>query len=148
MVPASVTLREALPTTPSGKVDRRSLPAPGGDRPHVEADYVAPRNPIEEQLAKLWEELLRLDRVGVHDDFFELGGDSILSIQVTARAQQAGLHLTPMQLFRHPTIAALAALASAAAAPTAEAGGDLDAGIELDAERMAAVLRQVGEAGG
>src|SRR5258708_23358729 len=63
----------------------------------------------EEKLAGIWKELLRLEVIGIHDDFFELGGDSIISLQVVARAQQRGIRITPRQLFEGPTIAALAA---------------------------------------
>lgn len=74
-------------------------------------DYVAPRTPVEQSLAAIWEHVLGVERVGVNDDFFELGGDSIQSLQVVARARQAGLHLTTNSLFAHPTVAALAPLA-------------------------------------
>ncbi|HKE59594.1 MAG TPA: condensation domain-containing protein, partial [Pyrinomonadaceae bacterium] len=111
MVPHGFVLLPELPLSPHGKVDRRLLPAPDavsrGDREEV---LVAPRTPAEELLARIWREVLKLDAVGIHDNFFNLGGDSILSIQITARATQAGLRLTPMQLFQHQTIAELAAV--------------------------------------
>src|SRR5919109_2303073 len=107
MVPAVFMGLEALPLTPNGKVDRKALPAPerGG-----EEGYVAPRTPTEERLAGIWAEVLRVERVGRHDNFFALGGDSILSIQIVAQAQQAGLQLTPKQLFQHQSIAELGAV--------------------------------------
>ncbi|MET0396317.1 MAG: non-ribosomal peptide synthase/polyketide synthase, partial [Longimicrobiaceae bacterium] len=109
MVPAAIVVLERLPLNANGKVDRRALPAPewsgGADA------YVAPRTPAEEVLAAVWAEVLRVERVGVHDDFFERGGDSILSIQVVARARQRGLKLTPRQLFERPTAARLAEVA-------------------------------------
>ncbi len=110
MVPSAFVFLEALPLTPNGKLDRRSLPAPDG---LLERDgqYAPPRNPVEEQLCAIWQEVLRLDRVGVHDNFFHLGGDSILSIQVIARAGEQGLRLTVRQVFEHQTIAALAEVA-------------------------------------
>ena len=118
MVPAVIVSLADLPRTRTGKVDRRALPslddmAPGGG-------FLAPRNPTEEQLAAIWSGVLGLDRIGVHDRFFDLGGDSILSIQVVSRARQAGLEITPRQLFAHQTIAELAAVARPAAA---RAGG-------------------------
>ena len=70
-----------------------------------------PRTEAERILSGIWSELLKLERVGLHDNFFHLGGDSILSIQVVARARQSGLLLTPRQIFEHPTIAALASVA-------------------------------------
>ena len=112
MVPAVFVALDALPLTPNGKVDRTALPAPGGARPTLAKAFVAPRTAIEHQLADIWCRLLGLDRVGIDDDFFELGGDSIISIQVIAQARQVGVYLTPKQLFEHQTIAALADVAT------------------------------------
>ncbi|MFI0487359.1 non-ribosomal peptide synthase/polyketide synthase [Actinomadura sp. 9N215] len=115
MIPvAFVTLAE-LPLTVTGKIDRQALPAPGGQRPRLAAEYVEPATAIELVLADVWRDVLRLDHVGVHDDFFDLGGDSILSLQVVARARRAGVVITPAQLFDHSTIASLAAVAGVAA---------------------------------
>jgi len=111
MIPSAFLFLSALPLLPNGKVNRRALPEPEFNRPELSAEYVAPTTPSEKILANIWTELLGLEQVGVHDNFFELGGDSILSIQVIARAQQAGLHLQPKQIFQHPTIAGLAAVA-------------------------------------
>jgi amino acid adenylation domain-containing protein/non-ribosomal peptide synthase protein (TIGR01720 family) len=108
MVPAVFAFVDGLPLTPSGKLDTKALPAPDGARRQVEDDYVAPRNPTEVALAHVWQEVLGLDRVGVHDNFFALGGDSILSIQMVARSGARGLNLTPRQIFQFPTIAELA----------------------------------------
>jgi amino acid adenylation domain-containing protein len=114
MVPAAFVTLEALPLNASGKVDRRALarqaltaaaPAEGEEKA-----YAAPRDENEEALAALWAELLGRGRVGIHDRFFELGGDSILAIRLVARAQKAGLRFSPRQLFQHQTIAALAAV--------------------------------------
>ncbi|MGW5281074.1 non-ribosomal peptide synthase/polyketide synthase [Streptomyces collinus] len=113
MVPSSFTVLDALPTTVSGKVDRRALPAPDLDGGEQEREFVAPRTPEEETLARIWTEVLGARRVGVTDNFFELGGDSILSIQAVSRARAAGLHLTSRDVFRHQTVADLAAAASA-----------------------------------
>ena len=115
MLPTAFVVLEALPLTANGKVDRQALP-PQMARPTPDTAYVAPCSPAEQALAEIWSQVLQLDRVGVHDNFFEVGGDSILSIQVAARAQQAGLHLTPKQLFQHQTIAELAAVAGTAPA--------------------------------
>ncbi|WP_237546667.1 non-ribosomal peptide synthetase, partial [Streptomyces sp. SID161] len=120
MVPAAFVTVPELPLTANGKVDRRRLPAPdwsaGG-----EAAHRAPRTATEHVLAGIWAELLGVARVGVDDNFFMLGGDSILSIQVVSRARAAGLTLTPRDLFRHPTVAELAAAADGGAV-TAVAG--------------------------
>ena len=103
---------ETLPLTPNGKVDRRALPAPGGGAAMGRV-YVAPRTPAETALAEVWAQVLRVEQVGALDNFFELGGDSILSIQLVSRARRAGLHLTPRQLFEHPTLAELARIRDA-----------------------------------
>ena len=122
MIPSAFVTLDSLPLTPNGKVDRRALPAPDQSRPDLEAEYVAPRTPEEEILASIWAQLLDVDQVGVHDSFFELGGDSILSIQVIARVNQAGLRLTPRQIFQHPTVAELAAVAGTGPTIQAEQG--------------------------
>ncbi len=123
MVPAAFVLLDALPLTENGKIDRRALPAPEeGERAQLDEAFAAPATAAEGALARIWASVLRLDRVGVHDNFFEVGGDSILSIQIVARAQQEGLHLTPRQIFQHPTIAQLAAVAGAARRFEAEQG--------------------------
>ena len=122
MVPSAFVFLDALPLTPNGKVDRRALPAPEPVRPDLEAAYVPPRTPEEEILTSIWTQVLGLERVGVHDSFFELGGDSILSIQVIARANQAGLRLTPRQIFQYPTVAGQAMVADKGRQVQAEQG--------------------------
>ncbi|HEX2188975.1 MAG TPA: condensation domain-containing protein, partial [Longimicrobiaceae bacterium] len=122
MVPAAFVVLPALPVTPSGKLDRAALPAPEWTRPDEEGPAVAPRDSVEETLAGIWCGVLKLDGVGVHDNFFALGGDSILSIQVISRAAQAGIRITPKQVFQYPTVAELAAVADTAAAVQAEQG--------------------------
>ncbi|HET8641165.1 MAG TPA: condensation domain-containing protein, partial [Pseudonocardiaceae bacterium] len=101
-----------LPVSASGKLDRSALPAPPTDRPEVATGYRPPLGERETLLAALWSQLLGVERVGRDDSFFELGGDSILGIRMIARARRAGVELTVPQLFRHQTIAALAALAA------------------------------------
>ena len=108
MVPSVVVLLEALPLTPSGKVDRKALPAPDGARPDLADTFVAPRTPVEETLARVWAEILGIDRVGANDNFFDLGGDSILIFKMIARARQEGFQIAPRQVFQHQTVAALA----------------------------------------
>ena len=85
MVPSAFVGLEAFPLTPNGKVDRRSLPAPGLSDIRAENVYAEPRTPAEEQLVEIWEEVLGLERVGIHDDFFELGGHSLLATRVVTR---------------------------------------------------------------
>ncbi|HEV7587202.1 MAG TPA: amino acid adenylation domain-containing protein [Longimicrobium sp.] len=122
MVPTVFVTLDALPVSPNGKVDRKKLPAPGSARVATGDEYVAPTTPAEQALARVWAEVLRVERVGIHDNFFSLGGDSILSIQVIARANEAGLRVTPRSVFQHQTIAELAAVVGHAAAPVAEQG--------------------------
>ncbi|MET8178288.1 non-ribosomal peptide synthase/polyketide synthase [Streptomyces sp. NPDC005336] len=112
LVPSAFATLDALPLTPHGKVDRRALPDPD-PAPASGAGHVAPRTPLESRIATIWADVLGLERVGVHDNFFDLGGDSILSIQVVSRARQAGLRLSTKDLFTHQSVAALAAVATA-----------------------------------
>ncbi|MCC5644526.1 amino acid adenylation domain-containing protein [Nostoc sp. CHAB 5824] len=121
MVPTAFVILNAIPLTTNGKVDYKALPAPELS-PELEKTYIAPRTPQEEQLAKIWAEVLGLKQVGIEDNFFELGGDSILSIQVISKANQAGLQLTPKQLFEHQTIVELAAVAETTESIKAETG--------------------------
>jgi amino acid adenylation domain-containing protein len=110
MVPSTFVLLETLPLTPNGKVNRRALPAPDPSRPELEQAYVAPRTPLEKFLARLWCEVLKLDKVGIHDNFFDLGGNSIKGAMFINNLQQ---HLKEpifiVALFDSPTVAALAA---------------------------------------
>ncbi|HEY2088109.1 MAG TPA: amino acid adenylation domain-containing protein, partial [Mycobacterium sp.] len=120
MVPAAIVKLAALPLTPNGKLDRNALPAPDW---HGSQDaYVAPRNATEQALAVIWRDVLHIDRVGVNDNFFALGGDSIQSIQVVARANRVGLNLTARQVFEEQTIAGLAAVAGSVTSAEAEQG--------------------------
>ena len=111
MSPSSLYVLDELPVTSNGKVDRSAL-ARIEEAPQTSAGRIGPRNPTEETLAAIWRETLGLSTVGVFDNFFQAGGDSILSMRVVARARAAGLHLTPRQIFEHQTIAGLAAAAT------------------------------------
>ena len=119
MVPSSFAFVDALPLTPAGKVDRRALAARGAAPALAAEAFVAPRTPAEEALAAAWAEVLRRERVGVHDDFFELGGDSIRAIQAVSGARRRGVFLTPQQIFQHPTVARAAAVSGAVPGPVA-----------------------------
>jgi amino acid adenylation domain-containing protein/non-ribosomal peptide synthase protein (TIGR01720 family) len=109
MVPAVFVILTRLPLTAHGKVDRNALPDASIARSASRQPYVSPQTPAETVLASIWREVLKLDRIGIHDDFFASGGDSIQSILVVARAAKAGLHFTTRDLFSNPTIAGLAA---------------------------------------
>ncbi|MGA4837700.1 amino acid adenylation domain-containing protein [Streptomyces sp. G45] len=107
MVPSRVVTLDALPLTPSGKVDRAALPDPG----FAAAAYRAPSSPVEEALAEVFADVLGREWIGVDDDFFAVGGDSISSIQVVSRARALGVEITPRQVFECRTVADLAAVA-------------------------------------
>jgi len=111
MVPSWIVVLESVPLTPNGKLDRKALPAPEALGPRADSAGSAPRTAAEQALAAIWSEVLGLERVGTSESFFALGGDSILCIQVIARAREAGYQLTLKQIFQHPTIAELARIA-------------------------------------
>jgi hypothetical protein len=108
MLPSAFVPMSALPLTPHGKVDRRALPAPGRQRGEPGGSYVAPRNAVEEVLADIWAQVLEVERVGAHDNFFDLGGHSLLGTQVTSRIFDAfSVELPLRRLFEAPTLAGL-----------------------------------------
>ena len=121
MVPAAVVVLEALPLTVNGKLDTRALPAPE----YTASEYRAPASPVEEILAGIYAQVLGLERVGVDDSFFDLGGDSILSMQVVARARAAGVICRPRDIFVEQTVARLARVAGVADGE----GGLIDEGV-------------------
>jgi amino acid adenylation domain-containing protein/non-ribosomal peptide synthase protein (TIGR01720 family) len=130
MVPSAFVSLPVLPLTAHGKVDRKALPEPDFSR--VRRDTVVePRTEVERTLAEIWGSVLGVDQIGVDDNFFELGGDSILSIQVITRAREAGLAVTPKQLFQNPTIASLAVLASGQQVKTHAEQGTLTGPVPL-----------------
>ncbi|GAB4190085.1 MAG: hypothetical protein Fur006_31860 [Coleofasciculaceae cyanobacterium] len=109
MVPGAFVMLSALPLTPNGKIDRKALPAPGLSRSALETTYVAPRTPIEKQLSKIWAEVLGVESVGIHDNFFNLGGHSLLVTQLVFRVRETFQVELPLRhLFEMPTLADLA----------------------------------------
>ena len=109
MVPAAWVEMPSLPLTPNGKVDRKNLPTPEYQRAELAGEYQEARTPAEEVMAGIWAEVLKLDRVGIHDQFFELGGHSLLATQVVSRIRQAFQVELPLRaLFEAPTVAELA----------------------------------------
>jgi acyl-CoA synthetase (AMP-forming)/AMP-acid ligase II/aryl carrier-like protein len=113
MIPSAFVFLDALPLTPNGKVDRQALPAPEGRRPELETAYLAPRTELEQTVAGIWRDLLRVEQVGLRDNFFDLGGHSLLVVQMQARLRDAlGRDVPVVKLFQYPTIGALAVFLS------------------------------------
>ncbi|MCM3198486.1 non-ribosomal peptide synthetase [Bacillus cereus] len=120
MVPSGFVAMEAIPLTANGKVDREALPMP--EETQINSECVGPRNSNEQILTTIWKRVLGVKKVGIYDNFFEIGGDSILSIQIISQASQVGLKLTPKQMFECPTIAELAQVAIETQGVQAEQG--------------------------
>jgi non-ribosomal peptide synthase protein (TIGR01720 family) len=124
MVPSAFVSLDALPLTSSGKVDRKSLPAPDGQLLGAK-EYEAPQGHIESTLAHIWQEVLGAQQMGRHDNFFEVGGHSLKAIQVVNRANQSAMKITVAQMFEHPTVAELARVTTASEAKlAAQQSGD------------------------
>jgi natural product biosynthesis luciferase-like monooxygenase protein/FkbM family methyltransferase len=108
MVPSVFVALPAFPLTPNGKVDRKALPSPQEQRLDADRAYVAPEGETQRAVARVWSELLRLDRIGIHDNFFEIGGNSLLLVEAHGRLRQAvGREVTLVELMRYPTIESL-----------------------------------------
>jgi aryl carrier-like protein len=140
MVPGTFVALAGLPLTATGKVDRSALPAPG-----AEDRFVAPRTPGEAMLAEIWSELLEVERVGVHDNFFASGGDSILAIKLVSQLRRRGFDLPPREVFLHQTVAALAALLPAPADRRQDPGaaGDQMTEVGISQEELDDVLAEL-----
>jgi len=109
MVPSAFVVLERLPLLSSGKLDRRSLPAPEISRSELSAGYVAPQNQLERAVAQVWREVLQVDRVGIHDNFFDLGGHSLLAVRLHGRLLEAlGRECSVIDVFRFPTVESFA----------------------------------------
>jgi acyl carrier protein len=109
MVPAGFITITAIPLTPNGKIDRKALPAPDWANQSRATSYVEPRNATEKQMADIWAEVLRLEKVGINDNLFELGADSLHVFQIVARANKAGLDVKPRQILQFRTISGILA---------------------------------------
>lgn len=111
MVPSIFVALDELPLTGTGKVNRRALPDPGKSRPNLATPWVAPTTEVEGKLAAIWENVLSLDRVGVNDNFFDLGGHSLAATRVVSQViKQFQLELPLLSLFQSPTVAEMAAV--------------------------------------
>lgn len=136
MVPAHFITLDAIPLTANGKPDYRQLTVPQAQAGTGPA-YAPPRNEVERILADIWQEVLKVERIGIHDNFFTLGGDSILNLQIIARAHQQGLRLTPKQLFDNRSIADIAAVLAGSAVTPGEQPQDSGQPIPLSASQRA-----------
>jgi acyl carrier protein len=109
MVPGWVVMLDEMPLTPNGKVDRRRLPAPEHDYAEMAKTYVAPQTELEQHIAQVWQQLLGIEKVGVNDNFFDLGGHSLLIVKGQGKLQEAlGRDISIVELFQYPTISSLA----------------------------------------
>jgi hypothetical protein len=145
MVPSTFVRLETLPLSPNGKVDRQALPNPGPGPGPLDpvAEYVAPRTPLEETLAGVWAEVLELERVGVHDNFFDLGGHSLQSVQLVARLTAAlDRPVSVKTVFQAPTIAAMAEFLE-----SADTAADLGEQVQQNGDGPAPLARWVLESG-
>jgi amino acid adenylation domain-containing protein len=123
MVPAAFIFLDVLPFLPNGKVNRKALPTPDMSRPELEEAYLAPRTPTEEKLTRIWSEVLGLEKIGIRDNYFDLGGASIQSLDIVAKAGEAGLQVVLEALFEFQTIEELAAAIDGGNATSSEAAG-------------------------
>jgi amino acid adenylation domain-containing protein/non-ribosomal peptide synthase protein (TIGR01720 family) len=121
-IPSQFIWLKELPLTANGKIDRDALPKPQQSTRELTVDYIAPSTEVETTLAKLWGQLLGVKEVGIADNFFDLGGDSIVNIQIVAAARESGIDISPQQVFDYPTIQSLAEVAGTIALHKAEQG--------------------------
>ena len=109
MVPSLFVMLDKLPLSPNGKVDRHALPDPKGERPQLDAAYTTPQTEIEQKIAAIWQQILQLEKVGTNDNFFDIGGHSLLMVRAHAELQEIfGQSLSIVELFQYPTIHTLA----------------------------------------
>ncbi|HEY0171322.1 MAG TPA: amino acid adenylation domain-containing protein [Pyrinomonadaceae bacterium] len=141
MIPSAFVRLEALPLTPSGKLDRNALPATDAAGGESLEPYVAPRSELERLITGVWREVLEVERVGVHDNFFNLGGHSLLLLRVNGRLREAlGAELPVVEMFKHPTVSALAERLSA---PRDEPGADASRGEPAGRASLTSMRREL-----
>jgi amino acid adenylation domain-containing protein len=140
MLPSAVVRLDAMPLTPNGKIDRKALPAPDTGRAARQKEYVAPRTEQEKTLAAIWAEVLHLERVGIQDNLFELGADSLHIFQIVARAGKVGMKIPPALILKHRTIAAVLAQFESGAVSPAKAAPSIVA-VSRDRYRVKTVLK-------
>ena len=150
MIPTHIIQLSELPKLPNGKINTAALPNPERESPkNKQAKAEANRSAVEDTLANIWQDVLGFEPVGLHDNFFEIGGDSILSIQIVAKARENGINFTPNQLFQHQTIAELSKEVEQAI-DTSEQNTDQSfdyTGGDLSAQDMSNLMQQINEQG-
>ncbi|HLP89572.1 MAG TPA: amino acid adenylation domain-containing protein [Nostocaceae cyanobacterium] len=117
MIPAAFMFLAALPLTAQGKIDRKSLPVPDWNQGIVKRDLILPQTPAEKVICVVWEQVLGIEQIGILDNFFDLGGDSILALRVVTEMRRQGLILTPKEIFQYQTVQQLAKVAKMVNAP-------------------------------
>jgi amino acid adenylation domain-containing protein len=143
MMPSIFMVLETLPRSPNGKIDRRALPAVDGRRPELATAFATPDTEKEKTVAAIWRDVLGVAEVGLHDNFFDLGGHSLLVVQVQGRlAEELGVTLPIVEMFRQVTVSTLAAYLEAARRPPEGDGVDLGASLERATARQAAQARR------
>jgi acyl carrier protein len=139
MLPSAIVRLEVFPLTPNGKLDRKALPSPNGSRHETSGPYVAPRSELERLIGDVWRDALGVERVGVEDNFFNLGGHSLLLIRVNNKLRETlRIELPVVELFKYPTVSALAEHLSRSHTQTQAAR----AGRSESVERAASLSRQ------
>ena len=111
MVPSFFVYIDKVPLTSNGKIDRKALPAPDLSSRLVGDEYIAPQTSLEQELCSIWKDVLKIDKIGIYDNFFRIGGDSIISIQMVSKARSKGIHFAVKDVFNHPTITGLVSIA-------------------------------------
>ncbi len=112
MIPAFFVFLDKLPLSSSGKIDKKVLPVPDFSLRQMAGEYLAPQTTMQQRLADVWCQVLRIDQIGINDNFFRIGGDSIMSIQLVAKARQQGIYFAVKDIFNHPSIATLSVVAN------------------------------------
>jgi amino acid adenylation domain-containing protein len=125
MLPSSFVFLAAMPLTSSEKIDRQALPDPAQERPDLGRGYVAPGTAAEKALAGIWQDVLHVDRVGVHDDFFDLGGNSLSMVRVVIGSRTSGVEVTVRDLIENPTVAELATVVISRRGGVVSGGGNV-----------------------
>jgi hypothetical protein len=140
MVPSTYVAVDAWPLTPNGKINRRALPDPGKNRRARGQEFRAPSGQLEQTIAEVWQQVLRTDRVGLDDNFFSIGGNSVLVVAVRGRLlDQIGGDVSLVDMFRYPTVGALASALAARAAPQSSSDAARAAAEAADRRRAASV---------